>query len=258
MIYLCHISGGVSSWMMARRVVDQHGPENVVCIFADVLIEEESTYWFLDAAVKNLGAKFVRLCDGRTPWQVFHDVKFLGNSRVDPCSRILKRELIDKYVRENFTSENSVQCFGFDWTEEHRLEKVRKRLNPWPVAAPLCAPPYLSKDQIIEAAMSAGLPIPTLYGLGFSHNNCGGKCVKAGQAHYKNLLDVLPEVYAEVEADEEKLRCELGDVSILRDRRGGNSRPLSLREFRFRILNNVEYDKFDYGSCSCFSEVTDD
>lgn len=70
--------------------------------------------------------------------------------------------------------------------------------------------------------------------MGFTHNNCGGMCVRAGQRQWLHLLDVMPERYAEAEAEEEKLRGQLGNVSILRDRRGGTTRPLPLRELRVR------------------------
>ena len=73
--------------------------------------------------------------------------------------------------------------------------------------------------------------------LGFSHNNCGGFCCKAGQGHFAHLLKVLPHVYAEHEAKEEAMRQMLDrDISILVDRRGGGRRrPLTLRQLRLRI-----------------------
>lgn len=258
MTHICHLSGGVASWLATRRVVDRFGAENCLLIFADTLSEEASTYIFLDEAVKNLGSPYIRLCDGRNPWEVFADVKFLGNSRVDPCSRVLKRELIKSYVKSNFTESNCIQYFGFDATERGRLNDLRKRYDPWPVDALLCEPPYLQKHEIIQEAMKAGLSIPTMYWFGFSHNNCAGECVKAGQAHFKLLLEVLPENYAHAEAKEEELRRQLGDVSILRDRRRGKSRPMSLKEFRLRVTNTGEYDVNDKGGCSCFMSAEDE
>lgn len=73
-----------------------------------------------------------------------------------------------------------------------------------------------------------------MYELGFDHNNCGGTCVRAGQRQWKHLLEILPERYAHAEGQEEELRELLGDVSILRDRRGGSSRPLPLSVLRTR------------------------
>jgi hypothetical protein len=47
-------------------------------------------------------------------------------------------------------------------------------------------------------------------------------------------MGVLPERYAYAQEREEELRSLLGDVSILRDRRGGDSRPLPLSLLRER------------------------
>jgi len=254
---ICNLSGGVASWLAAKRTVERYGPEFVVLIFADTMAEEPSTYRFLEECVADIGPVwgYHILRDGRTPWQVFRDRRFLGNSFADPCSAILKRELIDRWVKARFTPENSVRVFGYDWSEGHRLKRLQKALE-WPVEAPLLDPPYLEKRDIIQKARDAGLHIPLLYELGFEHNNCDGKCVKAGQAHYAKLYHLLPTKYAEAEAEEESLRELLGDVSILTDRTGGDGkRPLSLKAFRARI-EAKDFDKFDFGSCSCFSEPT--
>jgi hypothetical protein len=64
---------------------------------------------------------------------------------------------------------------------------------------------------------------------------CGGACVRGGQRHWAHLLKVFPDRYAQAEADEQRLRAELGPVAILRDRRGGVSRPLPLTELRRRL-----------------------
>lgn len=54
----------------------------------------------------HVGGEFIRLADGRDIWQVFRDVKFLGNTRIDPCSRVLKRELMRKWVDEQPSQES--------------------------------------------------------------------------------------------------------------------------------------------------------
>ena len=118
-------SGGVGSWMTARRVVDMHGTDGLVLLFADTMMEDEDLYRFIVDAAKNIGGEFVRIADGRTPWQVFTDERFLGNTKVDPCSKILKRQLLDKWrdamrsmtlkaFREELQA-GGTQCDLFDW-----------------------------------------------------------------------------------------------------------------------------------------------
>ena len=102
-------------------------------------------------------------------------------------------------------------------------------------------------------------PPPRLYALGAPHNNCGGLCVRAGQAHFNWALRAIPSVYAEWEAKEEELRQHLGaKVSIMRDRRGGTSVPLTMRQFRERVESDGQLDLFDWGGCGCMSEYEDD
>ncbi|KUN34809.1 hypothetical protein AQJ30_27435 [Streptomyces longwoodensis] len=71
------------------------------------------------------------------------------------------------------------------------------------------------------------------------------------------LLEVFPERYARAEAAEAKMRRLLGkDVSILRDRRGGATKPLTLAALRRRIEEQPDQlDLFDEGGCGCFTEL---
>ena len=107
---------------------------------------------------------------------------------------------------------------------------------------------------MLDAMRADGIEPPRLYAMGFPHNNCGGFCVKAGQAHFRLLLEKMPERYAYHEAQEEALRRHLEkDIAVLRDRSGGETRPLTMRAFRERIQGGDDYDRYDWGGCGCFS-----
>ena len=70
----------------------------------------------------------------------------------------------------------------------------------------------------------------------------------------------MPERYAEHEREEESLREYLDkDVAILRDVRGGETKPLTLRNFRLRLEDKnaqqpLLFDEFDWGGCGCFTD----
>lgn len=211
MNHIVNFSGGVGSWAAARRVADQKGTENLTLLFADVIIEDDDLYTFLVNAASNiygieppkvvlealkdlppvgrmeerkaalskaraLANEHIRglawIADGRSPWEVFKDERYIGNTRKDPCSKILKRNLLDKYRDSHFSPHDTVAYFGIDWTEEHRIERVRERIKPWRAEAPLCDAPYLEKDQILAQLVQLGIKPPRLYGLGFPHGNC--------------------------------------------------------------------------------------
>lgn len=243
-------SGGVCSWAVAKRVVERHGKCGTVALFADTKIEDEDLYRFLEEAALNIGIPLVKIADGRTPWQVFEDVKAIGSSRIDPCSRILKREILDRWVSVN--APNAVLHFGLDWTEVNRLEKLRIKKSPRQVEAYMTQPPYIEKSGMLQQLKVAGIKIPRLYGMGFSHNNCGGFCVKAGQAQFEKLFRYMPDRYREHEEKEIKLRKKLGwRQTILRDRSGGETKSLTLKDFRLRLEAGNQFDHHDFGGCGC-------
>lgn len=249
-------SGGVGSWMAAKRVAAQYGTEDLTLLFTDTMIEDPDLYRFLDEAAANVGGTLVKVADGRTPWDVFHDERMLGNARIAPCSKILKQNVARRWVKDHCPVESTTLYLGIDWTEEHRYVRSAKAWEPYLVLAPLCDPPYLDKGQMLDALAETGIEVPRLYKLGFPHNNCGGGCVRAGQAHFSLLLDKLPDVYANWEQNEEEMRQFLNrNVAILRDRSGGTSAPLTLREFRERKIANVcPIDRTEWGGCGCFSD----
>lgn len=258
MKHLVMFSGGVASWCAAKRVAERHGTEGLTLLFADTSTEDEDTYRFLEEAAANVGGILARVSDGRDIWQVFQDERFIGNSRTDPCSRILKRSISDRFRDAHFDPADTTCYVGFDWTEEHRLERLRKRCSPWRYEAPMMDAPILEKPDMLAWATREGLALPRLYALGFPHANCGGFCVKAGHAHFAHLLRVLPDRYAYHERREQETREMLGrdDIAILTDRRGGPKRPITMRQFRERLEAQGTIDEFDWGGCGCFSEAS--
>lgn len=251
-------SGGACSWAAAKRVAERHGTDTLTLLFTDTLIEDEDLYRFLCDAAANVGGQFVRIADGRTPWQVFRDGRFLGNTRVDLCSRILKRELADKWLRDNCDPAQTTVYVGLDWTEMHRVEATVGRYgkNGWRCEAPMAEAPHLSKLDILDWLRREGLEPGRSYAQGFGHDNCGGTCVRAGHGHWERLLRLRPEKYAEAEAEEAATIAVIGSaIAILRDRTGGTTKPLTLRAFRERVQGGAQVDLFDIGGCGCFVDT---
>ena len=75
--------------------------------------------------------------------------------------------------------------------------------------------------------------------------------MKAGQAQFAQLYKIRPSVYDEWERNEEDVRQHIGqNVSILKDRRGGETKPMTLAAFRERIETG-DYDHDEWGGCGC-------
>jgi len=252
--HIVMFSGGIGSYLAAKRVIQEHGTEHVTLLFADTLQEDQDLYRFLDDAASCLGVPVTRIAEGRTPWQVFKDARFLGNSRVDLCSKALKRDPCYRWLEENCEPGACRIYVGIDWSESHRYEKIRDRNKVWRYYAPLCEPPYLSPAQAKQAVIDDGIRIPRLYTEGFAHNNCGGFCVKAGQAHFANLLEKRPDAYAYHEQKEEEMRALIGkNVSIMTDRRNKQRVPMTLKQFRERKQEGMAHDEHEFGGCGCFA-----
>jgi hypothetical protein len=197
------------------------------------------------------------IADGRTPWEVFEAERYIGNTRADPCSKILKRRMADRWRRDNCDPSDTAVYFGFYADETNRHARALTALgDEWQVGFPLTwGPPcYDAKAEVV----GMGLRLPRLYAMGFDHNNCGGFCVKSGQKQFKRLLDVMPERYRYHEAHEQAARVIVGDESILRDRRASSaSRRLTLQQFRQRLQRQPDfYDANDVGECSCFAPTS--
>ena len=255
-------SGGIASWATAKLVAQKHGTEGLFLLFADVkgnaesphIGEDEDTYAFIDAAVKNVGGEYIYLNEGRDIWTLFKDQKFLGNSRVANCSKLLKQRPARKWLEANCDPQETTVYVGIDWSEVHRLPAIVKNYKPYTVESPLAEPPYRDKDELLAWAKAEGLPIPRLYKMGFAHNNCGGGCVRAGQGQFKKLLETMPERFDVWMQKEQEVIGVVGrEVSILTEVVNGVKKPLPLIELKRRVEEQPQLiDDYDIGACGCF------
>jgi 3'-phosphoadenosine 5'-phosphosulfate sulfotransferase (PAPS reductase)/FAD synthetase len=257
-------SGGIGSWATAKRVAKRLGPDELTLLFADVkgdnpsphVGEDPDVYRFIKEAAANVGAELVTVKDGRDIWQVFKDKRFLGNSRLANCSHLLKQKPCRDWLEANCDPENTIVYVGIDWSEIHRVAKIKKNYLPYFAEAPLTEPPYLSKDDMLAWAKREGLEPPSMYAQGFPHANCGGGCVRAGQAQFALLHRINPERFQVWENQERELREYLDkDVAILREDIQSKPVPLTLTRFRERIESQPSmFDALDFGGCGCFTE----
>lgn len=269
MKHIVSVSSGLGSAYAWKLVCDRYGPENVVGVFTDVNGEHPDNYRFLAEVQYHLGSRLVKLTnDGRTIWDVMIEGRFLANTRVDICSRVLKREAIHSWLRGNCDPKDTTIYLGLDWTEMHRFDRAKPLWAKagWTIAAPLCEPPYIHKSEAQAWLDEVGIKRPALYDMGMTHSNCGGGCVKAGIKQFKHLLAVDRWWYVNWwEAGEERVRRFLGrdDIAILRDRRGGTTKPLTLRALREEVEasndDTLFMDEPDEAGCGvCFVGLVDE
>jgi hypothetical protein len=250
-------SGGLGSWATAKRLKERG--YDLTLLFTDTRTEDEDLYRWLVQSAGVIDAPLVVLADGRDVWQVFNDENMIGNTRVDICSRILKRDLARAWINANCDPADTAVAMGIDYTEIHRFDRAAPRWLPYQLIAPLCDPPYVDRQEVRQWVKEAGLTLPRLYSWS-PHNNCGGFCVKGGHGQFAALLRNMPERYAYHERQEQEFRERTGkDVAILRDRAKGVTVPLTLKSLRERIETGqtLTLPLDDFGGCGCMVDELD-
>lgn len=254
--YIVMYSGGITSFESARRAIEKYGHDRVRLWFADTNSEDEDLYRF-NKDVERLLNHSIEVIDndGLDIWDIFFQHKYLGNSRIDPCSHNLKRKpLREKLLREYPNPADAIVVLGMDDVEDcKRIERAKKAQEPYECWTPLTDEPFISKAGIRRWLEANGVPIPSLYDKGFQHNNCGGFCVKAGFGQFAHLYQTMPERYEyHMNREQEFREVFQKDVSILRDRRNNTTKPMTMLEFKKR-LDSGETFQYDTGwSCLCF------
>lgn len=251
--HIISFSGGMGSFAEAVSCIEKYGKENVITLFSDTLIEDWDLYRFMDDCLEFLDCQNIVIKDGRTPFDVFKDVKYMGNTRVDPCSKLLKRDLINGFIKRNWQPDQVEVHLGIDYSESHRLSGVQERMRPYVYRSTL-----VEEGRLVAKDFSSqfGIAPPRLYSFGLGHNNCGGFCVKAGLGHYKNLLEGDRDQYLYFERQEQRVYdAEPKTRPFLRKRINGQKRYITLREYREGLeskeisLSNDEV--IEFGGCGC-------
>lgn len=267
MKWISNFSGGLCSFFATVREIERNGKENVIPLFADTLYESPDLYEFNRRAEDIMGIPIIRICEGLTPWELFRREGLIANDRFPICSTKLKREPLNAWMeskyemdhrQQNAFAEHAVVVLGFDFTEFNRVVDFQNQHPTWTVSAPMTDEPLWDKCKMRREAERLGFKEPELYTLGFPHNNCGGGCVKAGISQFVHLYHVKPDIYAKWESEElltledfSRRGISNGHFTILKDRRGGQVKPLSLFALRMRIESGEKFRMNDWGGCGC-------
>lgn len=267
-VHIAMFSGGASSAYVAYYMVQTYGKENCRLFFTNTFWEDRDNYEFMENVSKYIGLEITEVFDGRTPEEVFYDTKYLGNARMAKCSQELKVRQTLIYMEELRDKENlePILYFGIGPHEEHRAVNLKEFYEHFPIEPIETRFPLLDKDRRdidVKAIIQYewGIKLPRMYTLademakegnenakilvkngihGFSHANCGGRCVRGGFQHYAILYALWPDRYKEQEEMEENFRKKFNkDVSILKK----NKKPFTLKEYR-ELLEKDGIEKY--------------
>lgn len=243
------IGGGFSSTIrLPLEMIRKYGAENVHLFIACLAGESPDLWRLVDECEQRTGLHVTRISyhpeqryiidapesEWWNVWKAFRAAGRMGSSLADPCSRMLKRETIKNYLLDTATPGVDTLHVGITSDEIDRMLAIRKN---W-LKAGFRVEADLEDLPEVNAVDFLGWQ-PVLYEQGFSHNNCGGFCVKAGHAEFERLLWYYPQLYAYHEEQEQLFQREFNTTAtIMRDRKQvkgiKTTYSLSMRDFAIR------------------------
>jgi hypothetical protein len=253
MKYQISFSGGMGSAVSALVTAKNGLDFNL--IFADTLIEDEDLYRFLRDVAAACQKEIIWLTDGRTPWDVYIDKRWIGNSRTAHCSTELKTKQVKAWLDENSDPLDPL-VLGMDWSEMDRIERAQKNWGDRPVVS-LLNKFGITRHQHDAIIAEYGIKKPRIYGLGYEHNNCGGFCCKAGLKQFERLYRTDRARFIYHEGEMNRAMEAIGPTAkpFLREVINGELKYLTLTQFREAFdAGLLAAPEFDMSGCGCFTD----
>lgn len=209
-------SCGAASAVAAKITLAQYPDAQVVNAF--IAEEHEDNRRFLADVEGWVGQLFTVLRDekyGASAYEVFRRTRYTKGLYGAPCSRTLKRELLDRWARPS-----DIPVIGYTSEEQDRADgflDAHGGAGEFPLIEA-----GLDKAACLAMVERAGLVLPLMYRMGYSNANCIG-CVKGGAGYWNKVRRDFPERFEEMCRIEEGI----GPTSyLMRDRSTGIRFPL--------------------------------
>jgi hypothetical protein len=190
-------SGGVTSAECAVVALEEFPHEEIVLLWHDTKKEDADTLRFLRESAAWLGLPITERSDGRSVDEVEIDEGALANNRMAFCSRILKAEQWDKYLKElrAFGTTEIIKLLGFtaqEWKRIQRHTMIAER-DGYEVRFPM-VDRRMTKQHCFDNWMARGIFPPRMYAWS-DHANCPD-CRRGGQGYWLAVRENMPEVFA--------------------------------------------------------------
>lgn len=239
---VCQFSCGAASAVATKLTLAEYGETRDVQIINAFLAEEHpDNRRFLSDCEKWFGRSVTVLRDekyGASAIEVFRRVQYMNGLSGAPCTKILKRKLMDAWKRSD-----DIMVLGLTYEEIDRFENIKERNPERTIQAPLIDK-HLSKADCKAMVERAGIELPIMYRLGYANANCIG-CVKGGEGYFRAIRKDFPEQFETLC----KVQDEIGHgAHLFRNRKTGER--YSLRD----IPDGKERRNEKLPSCSFYCE----
>jgi hypothetical protein len=180
-------SCGAASAVATKLAISQYGAANVTVARCIVREEHKDNDRFAADCEKWFGVPITNLINEDYDGSVYNVIearKYVSGIHGAPCTMLLK-----KRVREDWQLPTDRHVFGYtaDAKDMGRWDDFLDA-NNIDAVAPLIERGLQHAD-CLAMVEGAGIALPTMYLLGYQHNNCIG-CVKAGGQGYWNKIRV--------------------------------------------------------------------
>lgn len=245
---VCNFSCGAASAVATKITITEHPDKEIVILNAFLEEEHPDNQRFLKECEAWFGRSVTVVRDekyGASARAVFIKKRFMVGARGAPCSKALKRDILDPMHRPTDTI-----VLGYTADEQDRLDRFLDANNGVSVVTPLIDR-GLGKADCLAIVERAGIELPAMYKLGYQNNNCIG-CVKGGMGYWNKIRRDFPERYEEMSLIQESIGV---GANFLKLNENGvkNSRYISLRELPPDI---GRYQDEPSISCGLFCEMT--
>jgi len=189
---VCQFSCGAPSAVAAKLTLAQHGATRDVHIINAFLQNEHADNRRFAGDVEAwLGRSLTTLRDqkyGADVIQVFRRRRYMKGPHGAPCSRALKRDVLDAWSQPG-----DAVVLGYSIEEQDRYEDFVDRNPQMQVLVPLIDA-GLDKADCKAMVQRAGIELPMMYQLGYENANCIG-CVKGGEGYWRAIREDFPDVF---------------------------------------------------------------
>lgn len=242
---VAQFSCGAASAVATKLAITQY--QNVHIINAFLKEEHPDNRRFAADCEQWFGQPIISFRDekyGASIIQVFKRKQYIKGPMGAPCSRALKRDVLDKWKEPG-----DVMVFGYTAEEDWRLDDFRERNPERSVLAPLIEA-GLTKSDCKAMIERAGIVLPAMYLLGYDNANCIG-CVKGGEGYWRAIREDFPDYFEAICL----LQDEIGPGSwFLRYRSGAHKgERFPLRDLPVGPARRNE----ELPSCSFFCEIAE-
>ena len=199
-------SGGVTSGITCKLIIDIYGLDRVRLIFIDTKNEDDDTYRFKKDCEQFYGKKIETITAIGKKYNNIQEVwtkhKSLNVAHGAICSSELKMKVRQEWEKTNAYTH---QAFGFDIKEIKRATAIKLNHAHTNPIFPLLMYGY-EKQDCINIFNENNIRVPRTYELGFQNNNCFKTgCVQGGIGYWQKMKDEYPEKFNAMADMEHKL-----------------------------------------------------